>query len=463
MSRSYADMVTGAIHLLVGGADPRADELLQLAMEDPSHNDFKFGLADYAWRRHRGLFAHEWAHMLQVASYPYLFLRAARQARIMVGQGVYLESHPDAHPLPLRLAMDSSWEDSNVLSDIPVKFTFTATGVATKAVPGQATDRNTLTERDLIEEDAQLFQYRVEIGSRSNGRAYSRWLTESSRYSRAFATLRRHVGEDIAYRALHPLVKQAFQTTRPILAFAMGLAVLKADGDVLSEWHQHDVLETVLAHRVADDSGTVELASLSMLAPELDDPAGLLPDDTLELLLENGRQLPVAPLTELHLRGDADQRGGLTRILDAPWELFQRRQTQVPELAQAFLPPGIVISLAAPSFPRGKTVVIVSPQLIETPFPLVGPSAPFTYYDWFLVVFRGRALWKAIASGAQGANPGCPHTECRAHTTGLCHGWIPIPRQAEDCQFFDFFRRTTKHDVASDGSTLVPLAGTHSD
>lgn len=460
MPRSYADMVTGAIHLLVGGADPRAEELLRLAERDPTDTDFKFGLADYAWARYRGLFAHEWAHVSQVASYPYLFLRAARQARMMVGAGVYLEQNPGRYPLPLDLATDPSWADSNVLSDIPVKFAFTEDGIATQAVPGRATGRNTLTELDLIEEDAQLFQYRVEIGSRGNGRAYSRWLIEAPRYNRAFSTLRRHLGEDAAYRALHPLVKVAFRTTRPMLAFAMGLAVLKTDGEVLSEWHLHDLLEAVVARRFAEEAGRVEPSALSAQVPELDDPAGLLPDDALKLLLEMGRQLPVAPLTELHLNGDDEQRGALTRMLDTPWEVFQGRRAPLSDLAENFLPPGIVIRLAAPTFPRGATLVIVSPLLVQTPFLLADPSGPFNYADWFHEVFRSRSLWKTIASGARGANPSCPHTGCRAHATGLCHGWFPVPRRAEDCQFFLFFRSTTKHDVATDGSTLVPCAET---
>jgi hypothetical protein len=41
-------------------------------------------LRDYVWRTNPGLMTHEWAHILQVAQYPLLHLRAARQLRTVV-------------------------------------------------------------------------------------------------------------------------------------------------------------------------------------------------------------------------------------------------------------------------------------------------------------------------------------------------------------------------------------------
>ena len=454
-ARSHADFVTGAVFLRVGGTDAEGRSLVEAARASPG-SDYKKAVLRYALTQYRGIFAHEWAHVLQVASYPYLLLRAARQGRMMVAVGTYLNQNPGHHRLPLQFALQERWMMSNVLSEAPVKVTVGEDFVDMKVVTDPSRHRRgTLTELDIIEEDAQIFQYRVEIGSRGNGKAYRRWLLEQSRYSLAFNILARHIGDNAAYRALPLLVRTAFKTTRPMHAFFKGFGVLVRNGaEYLSDWNTHDVMARILLDIIARDIGTIDLDGLHFLRPELADPQGVIPPEGLATVLDQARHLPVAPLTDLHLNGGTGEGGTITRVLAAPWEFFPRHEEHA-DLPMQFLPPGIVVRLIGDDFPRGATVLSIAPLLLQSPFP---PIPGVTYAEWFRQVFRLRALWKSIFAGASGPNPFCPHTGCRVHMTGLCHGWFPVPKVASDCQFPPFFLATTKHDISADGTELVPLS-----
>lgn len=73
---------------------------------------------------------------------------------------------------------------------------------------------NDLSESDLIEEDASIFQYKVEIGADGTGQGYARWLHEKHRYTMVFKFLSRLLGPENAYTALPPLVRADFARLR---------------------------------------------------------------------------------------------------------------------------------------------------------------------------------------------------------------------------------------------------------
>ena len=451
---SHADLVSGAVFVRVGGDDPAAAELVTASRGDPFDTGYKAGLVQYAWDRHRSLIAHEWAHVLQVASYPYLFLRAARQGREMSGVSVFLEKNPGEWPLPLPVRMVDEWRDSRLLSQVPVRVRVLDREVAFEPVTTMgAIVRGALTESDLIEEDAQIFQYRVEIGSRGNGAAYRRWLRERPRYSLVYNLLTRYLGVEPAYRLLPLLVRLAFATTRPLEAFFRSFGMVYGNGlhELSSGWDSLDVVHQILERNLAERLGPVAADSLTMFRSELADPPGVIDERLMAQLLDRGRQLPVSVLTQAHLDGGPDERGAITRILAEPWEYFPRRRPPVDALA-TFLPPGFVFRPAGAAW--GASVISVSPLLSNTPFP---PIAGADYGQWFVEVLRARRVWKAIHAGAAGANPGCAQDSCRFHGTGLCHGWFPFPKAVDDCAFPQFFTLTTKHDVAPDGTRLEPV------
>jgi hypothetical protein len=444
-SHSYADLVTGTVFLQLADS-----EALVEAAQDPDMA-YREELVRYAWENHRGLFAHEWAHVLQVASYPYLYLRAARQGRMMAGIGVYLTKNQGRYPFPLPFELTWDWQLANALSETPVRIVIDPAdrNVSFEAVAnGSRVVRNALTELDLIEEDAQIFQYRVEIGSRGNGKAYRRWLIEQPRYSRAFNFLSRVFDDEIAYRMLPVLCRAAFRTTRPLWTFGLGVGILSHNGaGHLSDWVLHELITDLVLVQAGEQYGRADLAKLTIARPETADEPGVIPPEGLESFHRNNPQVLVAPLTGLHLRD-----GTVTRCLSEPWSYFDRRGVISNEVV-SYLPPGIVLQVASPRFPRGSTILWISPLLQGSTVPGMQGT---TYAEVFNAALRARLVWKTVLQQTGGPNPNCPHTGCPAHSTGLCHAWFPIPRAAADCEFPVFLRYTTGHTVAPDGSGLVP-------
>lgn len=454
VSHSYVDPVTGCIHLTLRGDDEQFAGLLEAARSSPRDRAFKDGLFAYAWRAHRSLFTHEWAHVLQLATYPALYLRAARSARIMAGPGVFLSANPDRYPLPLQFQMDEEWHLSSMLSTIPFRAVVGDQSVRTE-VAESSIGRGILTERDLIEEDATIFQYRAEISGRGIGRAYRNWLRERPRYSRLFNFLAIHFGDDSALRLLPIMVRVAFRTTRPLESFLMTFGTIMHEGVDLFEGDWTDeALEDLFFSELKARIGIAEADDLSMQRPESDDVQGVIEEDTFMALLERYQQLPIFPLGNLDAKGGSGKRGLAREVLRHPERFFDRHDPEPHEDLLAYWPPTMTISLDHPGFPRGSTVLTLSPLLYETEVPGLSGT---TYAVWNTAVLKNRMLWQAILAGAAGANSRCPHSNCTYHTSGLCQGWMTIPAAAGECEFPQFFTDITKHRLNADGTALQPV------
>ncbi len=143
--------MTGCVHLTLRGDDDAFDVLVKEAQRKPRDANYGAVLFEYAWSRHRSLFVHEWAHVLQSATYPLLFLRrCARAGRVMAGFGRFLKENPGHHVLPLGFRMEERWGASQVLD----MYAFTAE-VRTDSVKWSqaevgAVRRGTLTEREVV-------------------------------------------------------------------------------------------------------------------------------------------------------------------------------------------------------------------------------------------------------------------------------------------------------------------------
>jgi hypothetical protein len=447
IAHSYADPATGCVHLTLRGLDEPFQDLVEVARSAARAESFKTDLYMYAWTAHRSLMVHEWAHVLQLATYPLLFLRSARAARLMIAGSVYLAGNPGRHPLPLRYGMDERWLLSNMLGTVGFTVELVENGLRLTPVPPGTVRRGVMTERDLIEEDATVFQYRAEIAGRGRGAPYRNWLRERPRYSRLFSFLAQQLGDDRALRTLPMLVRVAYRTTRPVQAFFEGLGTLMFVGE-----EDDDVLESVLLDALRESLGSIGAGVLTMAQPELDDPAGVIEDAAFEELVGSYGQLPIAPLARINLSGTDEQRGTAGAALRAPWEFFDRWKQEFDDRLIDYLPPAITVALDDPRFPAGSTLLTISPMLHRTPFPIEGSN----YGEWTSATLKARLMWRAVMEGATEPNARCPHVSCRYHPTGLCNGWMTVPATQEDCEFPDFLRYTTKHELSADGLALEP-------
>src|SRR5262249_505079 len=153
--------------------------------------------------------------------------RAVRAGRILANHWVMLKENPGRHEFPIHFELNEEWQTSELIEPAPVKFIMMDKAVKMDAVAHRAT-RGVLSEKDLIEEDATIFQYRVEVGGRGSGQSYRRWLAESSHYSSVFSFLSQYMSDDEAFELLPPFVRASFWTTRPLESFAalLGTALL---------------------------------------------------------------------------------------------------------------------------------------------------------------------------------------------------------------------------------------------
>jgi hypothetical protein len=443
------------VHLTLRGEEKgEFQDLLRGARVDPRGETYKFQLLEYALRAHRSLLIHEWAHVFQLATYPALLLRSARAGRVMNGLASYLAQNPGHHPLPLNPQMDEAWRASRMIGTLAFRVSVEKTGVRFTPEIDNPVSRGMLTERDLLEEDATVMQYRAEIGGHGNGAAYRNWLWEKPRYTRLFSFLSAHLGEDAAFRLLPILVRCAYRTTRPLTGFMTSLATLMHEGPALYDDREQDgTLEEVLLSDLKTKLGHVEPDALDMQVPELDDPKGVIDEAGMEQLAQRHMHLPASLLTHIDLHGADDQRGVARKAMREPWAFFKRGEDDYDPRLFDFLPPAIVISLDDPSFPAGSTLLLISPFFAKTPFPT---TPEFSYADWLNPMLKSRLLSNSL-KGTAGANSRCPHAECAYHASGLCEGWMTVPSAAVECEFPEFFTRSTKHRLSSDGVALVPV------
>jgi hypothetical protein len=391
---------------------------------------------------------------MQVASYPYLLLRAARQAQITSAFLRELKEKPGPIDLPLKLRPKPEWRDSQILDRLSVRVTFEDSGSQLEVLPEGVIARGSITERDIVEQAAQIFQYQAEIGSRGNAMGYSRWLREPGRYTLAFGLVARQLGAENAYRMLPVLTRVAFGTTIPLSAFAAAVAQCKMLPADLFDWESRDACGALLLNMLRRRWGTVDPGDVRLSRPEVDDPQGVFPDDSLAALVPLLKKLPTSLLSEADSHAAVDGRVTMSAFLNEPWRHWPRGAGPNGD-AGNFLPPGIVIQLFDDAFPSGASVMWVSPLMSQTPFPDVAGG---TYADWFRELYRARIATTSMLAPVSAPHPLCPHTGCRFHPTGLCRSWFPVPKSTSDeCLFPGWIRVTTGRDVSSDSSQLVPV------
>jgi hypothetical protein len=351
--------------------------------------------------------------------------------------------------------MDEDWALSSVLSTIAVRAVVDEAQVELEVVEDQV-GRGVLTERDLLEGDATVFQYRAEISGRGLGRAFRVWLRERPRYTRLFSFLATHFGDDAALRLLPIMVRVAFRATRPLEAFFGRFATIMHEGaDFFLGLEMDDVeLEDLFFTDLRSKQRSVDPDQISMQSPEWDDPPGAIDPETFAEIVRRYPQLPVAPLTKLDLDGEEGQRGVAREALRYPERFFDRRQRSFDPRLQDYLPPAITIALDDPEFPQNSTLLALAPVLERTQVP--GLSG-ITYAEMTNIWLKSRWVWREILTGEAGPNQRCPHAGCVFNPTGLCRGWLKVPRQPEECEFPDFFSQTTRHRINADGSALEPL------
>lgn len=455
---SYADTTVGAVFFNVrlpatGETRQRIVDSYQSFLNAPDNlaarQQYAVQLGNFVNTYCGSIFQHEWCHILQAISYPGLYLRSLHEF-FSVSQILSCLRQDPAPEKPVRLFLSQEWMETWTIPTIPYRITIEEGG-ARKAFanPGEI-GLNILTEADLLEEDASVYQYRSEIGAIGTGGGYSRWLKEKARYTMTFALLRRVFNVEDAFLALSPLVRAAYSTTWPMTTFVALLNMVLRERPKTPSFLGIDGYYQLLIESLEDSQG-ISRKIPHAYDPAPHDPYSLLDRQGFRVLIDEFQEHPLQPLArdlwEKPLQ-TASGRDGLFH----PYELWDRRKQETPKELEPYWPPLTVMR---------ATDLDVGSAAVLTPERFGGKPCPFlpemSYEEYFLESVKRKSLALLLVSDFYRGTPHyCVHNACPLHSVNLCRRWPDIPDHFENCKFPGWMEIATHHRVDSGTRTLQP-------
>lgn len=452
---SYADTTVGVVFFNIrpGERDGIADQLaaaVRDSQEDPeARRRYETAVGAYLESHHLPLLAHEWCHILQAVAYPSLYLRCLRELQLC--RTILLAAQAADGELTLPLVLSDDWLDTLFAATMLLRLTLEENGSVSIAAADPADRRpNDLTETDLLEEDASIFQYKVEIGGPGTGAAYSRWLRERGRYTMTFRFLSRALGEEAAYQGLPALVRASFSTSLPLVAFAHLVGFTRQAGAELAEAGA-DLYYEILAGVVEDWGLPTDPVRPDRPLTEVDFSRF---DETARRVLieEDDGMHPLAVLAR-HAWVERDE-PTLTDFLFHPDRFYDRRTRSFAEEVLPYLPPMILVRVLKPEIALSDSVYVTSAEFVNRPAPLTAPS----WERHFIELIAVKRLAFSLATRVYAALPhNCHHEACPLYPWDLCRQWVSIPKAFEECGFPGFLERATNHRLDPAQGVLEPL------
>jgi len=388
---------------------------------------------------------------LQVIAYPALYVRCLREFAFCTGVIGELRNTPGAVRAPIAVA--SSWLSSLEASTLPFRVSLTEDGPRMSPPDSSKPMPNDLTETDLVEDAASMFQYKVEIGGEGSAAGYRRWLEEEYRYSKTFDLLCETIGPEGAYVALPCLVMGAHMSNWPVNGFLGLLAMIAGAGPGVAAALGTDDLWTVIQKAIADPEAPRR-------TPVPDQHVGTEEEHYMidrEAVLSLAGRWPQHPFTPL-VQGAWGRESEIARLRDAmlhPYKAFNRHRRRAADWLNSYMAPMMTFRLLSPAMTIGDTVGFVSPALQNHS----GPGVEgLDWSDYLMELLRIKAFAFAAATPfGKERQHNCSHHECAYHRHGLCSRWTFVPARYESCGFPDWLERTTQHSLDLDSGTLLPI------
>ena len=223
---SYADTTVGTIafNIQPPATLPREDlkHFLDLAAsgeDEQSREEFLHAVTTWLGSDFWPLYVHERCHIIQACLYPALFLRGVREL-IFIAMVFKALRDDDREQVPIKGSLPHDAYFPLLQSVYPYRVIEEGTRLHLTDGGAKVITRYDITENHLLEEDASIFQFKVEVGGAGDGASYRAWLRRRGSYSSIFRLLVRWFGDDDkAYFSLPPLVRGAFITTWPVTTF----------------------------------------------------------------------------------------------------------------------------------------------------------------------------------------------------------------------------------------------------
>jgi hypothetical protein len=455
---SFFDTTLGSVAFNVpAGSIPEVTERLAEARDrrrdsSDQRSDYANMLMGWVTFRHYPLVAHEWGHALQALTHPALYLRCLREWSAVCAVVDEISKTPFAIPLPLMFG--ETWLGDLTWPTFPVRISFSEEGVPRTEDSTERPRPNDISETDLLEDSASIFQYRAEIGAEGTAEGYRRWLQEGRKYlyAKVFDFVAAMLSPADAYVAVPCLVMAAYSTNWPVHVFAQLLAVTAKEPAVIPSELGSDLYWAYLERLLQTSLKGGEVPEPRRTLMEEADPRRIDRNGVLSL----ADRFPMHPLSAI-VRLAWREEGEIRRLREAmlhPYRAFSRRRRQAETWLEPFRPPVTSFRILGSGFGISDTLMYVSPTLVDH-----GERPQELSWEQFLFeLMRIKAFVFASATPFFDALPhNCPHQSCRFHDLGMCRAWNHIPGRPEDCSFPPWLRHTAKRRFDFDREMLVPV------
>jgi len=401
--------------------------------------------------RHYPLMAHEWGHALQVLTHPALFLRCLREFSAVCAVADELRKAPYA--TPVRLSPEASWIDGLIMPTVPIRLSLTEDGEPTAETATSSPRRGDLSEADLLEDSASIFQYKAEIGGDGSAEGYRRWLNEGRKYlyAKTFDFLSSVFAPGDAYVALSPLVMAAYHSTWPVHTFislvAMSLKHSPAPPATLGADRYWLFLELILEDSLARGRTPEPRRHLH----EEHEQRRLDRADVLAMAASMPTH-PMSPIVEFTCQEEDSIRRLQTAILH-PQQAFNRRARDAEDWLQPFRPAVTAFRMLDSGMSPAETALYISPTVVNGSY----QPGEAHWQEHLIQLIQIKTFVFAVATPFLNTFPHtCPHRDCRFHELDLCRGWMTIPTEWASCTFPKWLENVINRQVDFDHKLLVP-------
>lgn len=457
--RSYFDTTLGSVFFNL-----RPDEIPELMealkgarrsrkLSEEKRREYADFLMAWVSIRHYPLLAHEWCHALQALTHPALYLRCLREWSAVCAVVDELSKAPQVVPVPFFIG--DAWFGDLTWPTYPVRISVDGEGQPRTEDSTSRSMPNDISEADLLEDSASIFQYRAEIGSEGTAGGYRCWLNEGSKYlyAKVFEFVSGVLSPADAYIAIPPLVMAAYGTNWPVHIFTWLLA-----GTVREAPARPSEMGTDLYCEYLDE---VLQASLKR-GPAPEPRRNLLQEGDprridAEAMHELAAGFPMHPLTPVVERAwEGENIGRLREAMLHPYHAFSRRNREAEDWLEPYRPAVTSFRVLGDGFDVGDTLLYISPTVVGR-----GSKPDDASWEQFLMeLMRIKAFVFAVATPFVRSLPhNCPHTECGYHQLDMCHTWAHVPARHEECTFPAWLRERVKRRVNFDDELLMPIDG----
>ncbi len=457
---SYADITVGAVFFNISlSEDKRADRVVIEAAQNRHQSDlaresYPLTLAWYLDAFKSTLITHEWCHILQAITYPALYLQCLRGFSLIETFLKELRENKNSS-LPFQIPIPAAWREVLEAGTQVYRINIDPLGKYQIEPANTSLPRpSDLSETQLIEEDASIFQYKAEIGGAGTGKGYKQWLKERRRYTMAFKFLERLLGVENAYIAFQPLVRACFTTSSPMVAFASLISDILTESVELPTQLGIDDFYHFLLDRIGNSPS---------LLHECPDPYQLYQEGNhyyidhaaFGHLLEYNNRHPLFLLAVSVWEFQA-KNSSYPDWFFHPYRHFDREGILKSQDLQSYWPPITVYRLHHPSLSTSDAFLVIGSEFKNKALPFL-PT--LTYADYFPDLMEKKNLvFSMIPDYCESVPHNCQHVNCPVHQTNLCRRWMKIPDIPENCQFPGWFQSVTLHKINFENRTLERIS-----